>query len=83
MLLTAGLHATGLKLTAEVANTHVRRWLYEVVNARVHGATKAAPVRPGRGAAVMLRAPDAESGCEDAAASTAAGGELAASAGGI
>ena len=43
--LAARLHATGLKLTAEVANAHVRRWLDEVANARVHATTKAIPAR--------------------------------------
>jgi hypothetical protein len=33
-----------LALTAELANRHVRRWLDEVANGRVHGSTGAVPV---------------------------------------
>ncbi|WP_050382180.1 IS21 family transposase [Bradyrhizobium pachyrhizi] len=56
--LAARLHATGLKLTAEVANAHVRRWLDEVANARVHATTKAVPLRRlAEERAVMLPAP--------------------------
>jgi transposase len=43
--LAASLQASGLKLTAEVANGHVRRWLDEVANERLHATTKAIPVR--------------------------------------
>jgi transposase len=43
--LAASLHASGLKLTAEVANAQVRRWLDEVASARVHATTKAIPAR--------------------------------------
>ncbi len=56
--LAATLEATGLKLDAEVANVHVRRWLNEVANARVHATTKAVPaVRLAEERAVMLPAP--------------------------
>src|SRR6185369_492021 len=41
--LAASLKAAGLKLTPEVANAHVRRWLDEVANVRVHGTTRAVP----------------------------------------
>lgn len=43
--LAASLNAGGLKLTAEVANAHVRRWLDEIANARVHATTRAVPAR--------------------------------------
>ncbi len=56
--LAASLHATGLKLTAEVANARVRRWLDEVANARVHATTKAIPThRLAEERTVMLPAP--------------------------
>lgn len=56
--LAATLEATGLKLDAEIANVHVRRWLGEVANARVHATTKAIPaVRLAEERAVMLAAP--------------------------
>jgi transposase len=56
--LAARLHATGLNLTAEVANAHVRRWLDEIANARVHATTKAIPARRlTEERAVMLSAP--------------------------
>ena len=56
--LAATVEATGLKLDAEVANVHVRRWLDEVANARVHATTKAVPaVRLAEERAVMLPAP--------------------------
>ena len=56
--LAARLHATGLNLTAEVANAHVRRWLDEIANARVHATTKAVPARRlTEERAVMLSAP--------------------------
>ena len=56
--LAASLQAAGLKLTAEVANAHVRRWLDEVANARVHATTKAVPAtRLAEERAVMLSAP--------------------------
>ena len=46
------------KLTPEVANAHVRRWLDEVANARVHATTKAVPAtRLAEEQAVMLPAP--------------------------
>jgi len=54
----ATLEASGLRLVVEVANAHVRRWLDEVANARVHGTTKAVPaVSLADGRAVMLPAP--------------------------
>ncbi len=56
--LAATVEATGLKLDAEIANVHVRRWLDEVANARVHATTKAVPaVRLAEERAVMLAAP--------------------------
>jgi transposase len=56
--LAASLKAAGLALTAELANRHVRRWLDEVANARVHGTTGAVPaVRLAEERAVMLPAP--------------------------
>ena len=56
--LAASLKAAGLALTAEVANQHVRRWLDEVANARVHGTTGAVPAaRLPEERAVMLPAP--------------------------
>ena len=41
--LAATLKASGLALTAEVANVQVRRWLDEVANQRVHGTTQCVP----------------------------------------
>ena len=56
--LAASLKATGLALTAEVADVHVRRWLDEVANARVHGTTGAVPAtRLPEERAVMLLVP--------------------------
>ena len=56
--LAATLKADGLVLTAEVANLHVRRWLDEVANTRVHGTTGEVPtVRLAEERAVMLPAP--------------------------
>lgn len=56
--LGASLKAVGLKLRAEEANAHVRRWLDEVANVRVHATTKAVPVRRlAEERAVMLAPP--------------------------
>lgn len=56
--LAATLEAGGLKLDVEIANVHVRRWLDEVANARLHATTKAVPaVRLAEERAVMLAAP--------------------------
>lgn len=56
--LAATLQASGLKLTATVANHHVRRWLDEVANQRVHGTTGAVPaVRLAEERTVLLPAP--------------------------
>jgi len=56
--LAASLQAAGLQLTPEVANAHVRRWLGDVANARVHATTKAVPAqRLLEEQAVMLPAP--------------------------
>lgn len=56
--LAATLEASGLRLDAHLANVHVRRWLDEVANARVHATTKAVPaVRLAEERAVMLAAP--------------------------
>ena len=56
--LAATLEASGLRLDAQLANMHVRRWLDEVANARVHATTKAVPaIRLAEERAVMLAAP--------------------------
>lgn len=56
--LAATLEANGLLLDANLANMHVRRWLDEVANARVHATTKAVPaVRLAEERTVMLAAP--------------------------
>jgi hypothetical protein len=56
--LAATLEASGLRLDAHLANLHVRRWLDEVANARMHATTKAVPaVRLAEERAVMLAAP--------------------------
>ena len=56
--LAATIQASGLLLTVELANVHVRRWLDEIANARVHGTTKAVPaMRLAEERAVMLSAP--------------------------
>ena len=56
--LAATLQGAGLKLTAELANVHVRPWLDEVANARVHGTTGVVPAsRLAEERAVMLPAP--------------------------
>lgn len=56
--LAASLQASGLKLTAELANGHVRRWLDEVANERVHATTRAIPARRlAEERSVMLPAP--------------------------
>jgi transposase len=56
--LAATLKASGLQLDLNVANSHVRRWLDEVANARVHATTKAVPAqRLAEERAVMLPAP--------------------------
>jgi transposase len=56
--LAATLEAAGLKLDVGVANAHVRRWLDDVANARVHATTKAVPaLRLAEERAVMLPAP--------------------------
>jgi transposase len=54
----ATLGAAGLKLDVAMANVHVRRWLDEVANTRVHATTKAVPaLRLAEERAVMLPAP--------------------------
>jgi transposase len=56
--LAATVEASGLKLDVAIANVHVRRWLDEVANARVHATTKAVPARRLRDErAAMLPAP--------------------------
>ena len=56
--LATTIEASGLRLSVELANVHVRRWLDEIANARVHATTKAVPaVRLGEERAVMLSAP--------------------------
>lgn len=56
--LAASVEAAGLTLDAQMANVHVRRWLDEVANQRVHGTTGAVPaLRLAEERAVMLPAP--------------------------
>ncbi len=56
--LAATLQASGLRLNVQLANFHVRRWIDEVANARIHATTKAIPaVRLAEERAVMLPAP--------------------------
>jgi transposase len=56
--LAATVEASGLKLDVDLANRHVRRWLDEVANARIHATTKAVPARRlADERAVMLPAP--------------------------
>jgi transposase len=56
--LVSSLEAGGLRLDVQQANLHVRRWLDEVANARVHATTKAIPaVRLAEERANMLPAP--------------------------
>lgn len=56
--LAATLEASGLHLDVDVANAHVRRWLDEIANARVHATTDAVPaIRLAEERAVMLPAP--------------------------
>ena len=56
--LAATIEAAGLRLDVGLANLHVRRWLDEVANARVHGTTGAVPaLRLSEEQAVMLPAP--------------------------
>jgi hypothetical protein len=56
--LAASVRAGGLQFDAAIANAHVRRWLDEVANARVHATTKVVPaVRLAEERAVMLPAP--------------------------
>ena len=56
--LAATVETSGLRLSVELLNTYVRRWLDEIANARVHGTTKAVPMlRLGDERAVMLPAP--------------------------
>jgi transposase len=56
--LASSLEASGLRLDVDVANRHVRRWLDEVANVRIHGTTGIAPMKllPDE-RAVMLPAP--------------------------
>lgn len=56
--LAASLKAAGLRLDVDAANAHVRRWLDDVANARVHATTKLVPAkRLAEERAVMLPAP--------------------------
>lgn len=56
--LAATIEASGLRLSVELLNVHVRRWLDEIANARVHGTIKAVPaIRLADERAVMLPAP--------------------------
>jgi transposase len=56
--LASRLEGSGLWLDVDVANRHVRRWLDEVANVRIHGTTGVAPMTllPDE-RAVMLPAP--------------------------
>lgn len=59
--LAATLEASGLCSCPLRWPTHVRRWLDEIANARVHGTTQAVPaVRLADERAVMLPAPTAQ-----------------------
>jgi transposase len=56
--LAASVKAAGLRLDTSIANAHIRRWLDEVANARVHATTKAVPQhRLPEERAVMLAPP--------------------------
>ena len=56
--LAATIEAGGLRLSVELLNAHVRRWLDEIANLRVHGTTKAIPsIRLADEQSVMLPAP--------------------------
>lgn len=56
--LAATLEASGLKLDVTTANRHVRRWLDQVANMRVHATTKAIPAtRLAEERAMMLPPP--------------------------
>ena len=56
--LAATIDASGLRLSVELLNAHVRRWMDEIANARVHGTTKAVPsIRLAEERSVMLPAP--------------------------
>ena len=56
--LAATIEAGGLRLSVELLNVHVRRWLDEIANARLHGTTKAVPaLRLAEEQSVMLPAP--------------------------
>ena len=56
--LAATIEAGGLRLSVELLNAHVRRWLDEIANVRVHGTTKAVPsIRLAEERSVMLPAP--------------------------
>lgn len=56
--LAATIESAGLRLDVDLANQHVRRWLDEVANVRVHGTTAAIPARRlAEEQAVMLPAP--------------------------
>jgi transposase len=56
--LASSLEASGLRLDVDVANRHVRRWLDEIANVRIHGTTGVTPMSllPDE-RAVMLPAP--------------------------
>lgn len=56
--LASSLKSSGLVLTPELANLHVRPWLDDVANQRIHGTTGAIPaLRLLEEQVVMLRAP--------------------------
>ena len=58
MPLAATIEAGGLRLSVKLLDSHVRRWLDEIANARVHGTTKAVPMlRLADERAVMLAPP--------------------------
>ncbi len=56
--LAATVEASGLKLYTDIANRHVRKWLDDVANHRVHATTKAIPAcQLAAERAAMLPAP--------------------------
>ena len=62
--LAASVEAAGLKLTPEVTDAHMRRWLYEVAIVRVHVTTKAVPdVRWAEEQAVTIPVPASVRAC--------------------
>lgn len=82
--LAATVEASGLKLDVDIANRHVRTWLDEVANARVHATTKAVPAeRLVQERAVIVAGPGIEGAASPGAPRGDTHGELAASAVGL